>query len=425
MSRASRSLRLPLLTILAGGVIAGIGLVAATRAGGAPSADPAAAAVAAPAPADAGSLTADPELAAYVEAARRAELRGDPLLRCLTYPDWPGASWPTGLAAAHCHHAFDPVPSLAEVAAALATADLVTLDARYAELLARHHDEEHSESIHVALARFDASADAATVSAQWLELAPDSGWALLARASHLHAVAMAALAAGGEPLAPDQRALVAAHAAAAADAFRQALAIDPNLLPAQVGLAELALALGDDAGTDAALVAGEAIDPACLPLVRARLARLSPRHGGTYESAHAHLAQLRAAHPQRVLLALAGADEAIEAGRTMLRHERFDEAQLALRPALAGSTAPEAFEDAALATVRASRPDHASALGLLLAAARFQPGRTNVRELRARLLMAAGERTWALDILDDAPGTPAGPLLAQSGGRRTTEPVAR
>ena len=420
MSRASRSLRWPLFSILGGTLLIGAGLLA-TRAGGAPSTDPAAATAAPPPPADAGTIASDPELAAYILAAKRAGRRGDPLLRCLTYPDWPGAAWADGLAAAHCHLAFDPVPSLSEVAAALSTGDLATLDARYAELLEQHFSATPNEAIHAALDRFDASPDAATVSAQWLELAPGSAFAHAARASHLHALLEQATAAAGDA----RSAEIVAQAATVADAFRQALALEPRLPTAHAGLAEIALALGDDAGADAALAAGNAVDVACLWLVRAQLARLSPRHGGTLEQAHAYLAQVRADHPQRVLLELARADEPVENGRTMLRFERFDQAQVALRPALAATTAPEAFEDAALATVRASRPDHASALGLLLAAARYQPGRTNVRELRARLLLAAGERAWAMAILEDTSSDPTGPLLAQSGGRRAIEPVAR
>jgi hypothetical protein len=134
---------------------------------------------------------------------------------------------------------------------------------------------------------------------------------------------------------------------------------------------------------------------------------------------------LRAAHPERVLLALAGADAAIENGRAMLRHERFEEAQLALRPALVGSTAPEAFEDAAIAAARGVGRDHGAALALLLAGARYQPGRTAARELRGRLLLLAGERAWAMSVLQDVPDAPAVPLLARSGAPRAAEPLAR
>lgn len=370
----------------------------------------------------------DPALVEFVRAAHYAEDRGDPLLRCLSFPDWPGNAWPAGLAAAHCHLLFDPVPSLLEVAAALETGDIGALEARFAALLDRHFDAANpDESIHLALGRFDVSASADVVSARWLELAPDSAWARLARAAHLQAVALRLLEDRDTgPAAPADRAAGAALAVEANALYREALAVEPRLLPAQSGLAELALATGDATAAVDALMAGEALDPACLALALTRVAQLGPRHGGSIDAAHAHVQALRATYPARVLLALAAADEALARGRALLRHERFAEARIELRPALTGSTAPEAFEDAALAAVRAPTPDHGAALGMLVAASRFQPGRTVVRELRARLLMTAGERTWALAILNDVPAEPAAlSTLLAVGPRRTDDPLAR
>ncbi|MGH8029800.1 MAG: hypothetical protein ACREO3_07695, partial [Arenimonas sp.] len=368
----------------------------------------------------------DPDLVEFIRAAHHADESGDPLQRCLSFPSWPGNAWPAGLAAAHCHLAFDPVPSLADVGTALDSGDLATLDARYQALLDSHFDAvAPNEGLHLALERFDISADADVTSARWLELAPDSAWARLARGAHLHAVAAHLLEDGEDgPAAPSDRAAGAALAVEATTLYQDALAIEPRLMPAHAGVAGLALAIGDDAAAVEALVAGEAIDPACLALVHTRIAQLGPRHGGTAEAAHAHLAALRAAHPQRVLLALAAADEALAGGRSMLHHERFAEAQRELRPALTGTTSPEAFEDAAIASVRAPMPDHDAALGMLVAASRYQTGRTVVRELRARLLMEAGERTWALSILNDVPAEPAAmSRLLAVGPRRITEPL--
>jgi hypothetical protein len=249
----------------------------------------------------------------------------------------------------------------------------------------------------------------------------------MARAAHLHTVAMHLLEDGeAGPPAPEDHAAGAALAVDAAALYREALAIDPRLVPAHAGLADLALATGDDAGAAAALVAGEALDPGCLALARTRVAQLGPRHGGSVAAAHAWLAALRAAHPARVLLALAAADEGLAGGRSMLRHERFTEAQLELRPAFTGTTSPEAFEEAAIAAVRSSTPDHDAALGMLIAASRYQPGRTVVRELRARLLMEAGERAWAMLILNDVPAEPAAmSRLLAAGPRRVAEPLPR
>jgi hypothetical protein len=427
MSRNPRSTRWPFLAALAIALVSGASLLAA-RDDGRVEPQPVQLAVVVPEQ-PTGPAIVDPDLLAFVRAAHHAEERGDPLLRCLTFPDWPGNAWPEGLAAAHCHLLFDAVPSLTEVSASLEGGNLDALQARYADLLESHFDPATpGEGIHAAFARFDVSAQADAVSARWLELAPDSHWAKLARGAHLQAVAMRLLEDGEDgPAAPADRAAGAALAVEAGTLYREALAIEPRLMPAHAGLAELALAIGDDAAALAALHEGEAIDPACLSLAQTHVAQLGPRHGGTVEAAQAHLAALRGAHPARLLLALAGAGEPLANGRSMLHHERFAEAQLALRPALMGTTAPEAFEDAAVAAVRAPTPDHGAALGMLVAASRFQPGRTVVRELRARLLMEAGERAWALAILNDAPGEPAAlsRLLLAAGPHRADEPLAR
>lgn len=428
--RSSRSPRWPFLAALGIALVSGASLLAVARDDGRGEPQPEAP-VAAPEPEVAtGPQIVDPDLLAFVRAAHHADERGDPLLRCLTFPDWPGNAWPAGLAAAHCHERFDAVPSLHEISVSLEAGNLPAIEARYADLLAAHFDPvAPTEGIHLALERFDISAEADAVSTRWLELAPQSPWAKLVRGAHLQAVALRLLEDGEDgPAAPADRAAGAALAVEAATLYREALALDARLLPAHAGLAALAQAVGDDAGTMAELQAGEALDPACLTLARTHLAELGPRHGGTVEAAHAYLGELRAAHPERVLLALAGADEALANGRAMLHHERFTEAQLALRAALSGTTAPEAFEDAAVAAVRAPSPDHGAALGLLVAASRYETGRTVVRELRARLLMQAGERAWAMAILaDDTPAEPAqvSRLLLAAGPQRAAEPLAR
>src|SRR5687768_10363442 len=100
MSKVSRMPRWPLLVALAITLASGATLLAAG-----PGADRPAPKPVARLSTDAGPAM-DPELVAFVEGARRAQDRGDPLLRCLGFPDWPGNEWPKGLADAHCHLLF-------------------------------------------------------------------------------------------------------------------------------------------------------------------------------------------------------------------------------------------------------------------------------------------------------------------------------
>jgi hypothetical protein len=63
---------------------------------------------------------------------------------------------------------------------------------------------------------------------------------------------------------------------------------------------------------------------------------------------------------------------------------------------------------------------------MLIAASRYQPGRTVVRELRGRLLMEAGEQSWAMGVLNDVPAEPvAMSRLLAAGPRRVAGPLPR
>jgi hypothetical protein len=394
--------------------------------------DDAPAAVAPPpslvAPTAAQAPAADPELDAFLAAARNAGERADPLERCLTFPDWPGNAWPEGLAEAHCHQVFDPVPSLAQVTVSLESGDLAGLETRYGELLARHFaGQEPTETLHAALAVFDASAEADAVSAHWLELAPTSAFALAARAEHLRAGAWAAWGSGDETQTQEDRTNAAALADVAIAQYQLALAREPRLLPALTGLADMATLAGRTDVQADAFARAEALDPGCLALAQVHMAALSPRHGGTHEAMAAFARDVQARNPQRPLLALVAALEPIDRGQAMTRHERFGEARTELRPALLSATDPQAFEAAAVAAVRAPVPDHAAALALLVASLRFRDGDATVRDLRTRLLMNAGERTWAMALMDRAPAPVAGPEanLVAHAGVQPTERLAR
>ena len=130
----------------------------------------------------------------YLVAVRAAQGIEDPMARCLAWPDLPGSVLPEGNVRAHCRYHFTPMPTPAEVEAHLdaGTVDALAtlLESRFAE---HHGAADPDESVHLfynvfsALARKDA-ATAHRITTRWLEAAPDSAHATLARARVLAAL---------------------------------------------------------------------------------------------------------------------------------------------------------------------------------------------------------------------------------------------
>lgn len=221
---------------------------------------------------------------AYFSQAREAERLDDPLARCLAYPDLPGNRWPDGHAEAHCrYHAFRPLP-LATVEGYLDRGELAALDAVFEALLAAHFSEAGSEEIHVAIEAFDQSEEAGRISGRWLELAPRSPYALLARANHYKDAAWDARGGKWASETPiEQMRRMGVLAEQAVPLFRRAIALEPRLMPAYVGLLSVAM-LGSREHLEREAYRGAmAHDPACVDFARQRMASLAPRWGGDYE----------------------------------------------------------------------------------------------------------------------------------------------
>lgn len=222
----------------------------------------------------------------YLLQAREAERLDGWLERCLAYPDLPDTAWPAGHAAAHCHvHAARPL-GLDEVEARLERGDAAGLEAQLDQLLARHFtDAVDNEDIHVVVAGFrDAGPEADRVSARWLSLAPRSAWAHLARGNHFRAAAWKARGSRWARETPDaSMRRMRVFAGQAVPMFREALRIDPALMPAYEGLLNMGMLDSDDAGIREAMAGAERHDPACLDIATLRMQSLEPRWGGSYE----------------------------------------------------------------------------------------------------------------------------------------------
>jgi len=243
----------------------------------------------------------------YFIRASEAERFDDPLQRCLAYPDLPGNRWPEGHAAAHCRfHALEPL-ALADFEDRLERGEAAALDELLDRLLAKHFAEGgDGEDIHVAIGAFsDANADTDRVSARWLELAPASAYAHLARANYYRDAAWNAR--GGKWASETPRESLRRMTDMVDQAvplFRRAIRIEPRLMPAYAGLLNVAMLDSRPGVEREALTGAAAQDPACLEIARLRMNALQPRWGGSYEEMLSYAAELSKHVARRPQLAI-------------------------------------------------------------------------------------------------------------------------
>lgn len=334
---------------------------------------------------------------AFLVSAKRAEALADPLARCLAYPDYPGNAWPKGLAAAYCHYEHDPAVTLAMLREALDKHALSALEARYKADLERHFAKDgFSEIIHKDFEIFDASQESGQLTQRWLEQTPHSAYALVARATYFDAMAGKARGTDWASDTPEENLQrMREFAAKAIEGFRQAIAIEPRLMEAYVGLGDAAKLAGDEASEARAFDDGMAIDPACKVLTGYRMNQLTPRWGGSYLAMAALGSRLEAFVPQRPLLALNTVWPQVDLADMTSREVSYERGLKVLQPVLAQSALATVSEDVALWSDHVD-PDRWQQLMLLLEASRFRDVRQSAALLRGRLLLlVAREPAWA------------------------------
>ena len=317
--------------------------------------------------------------------ARAAEEIADPLQRCLGFPVLPGTKWPKGLIESHCEYAHGPRPSEKEVVAHIDAGDVAWLEQTYRTWLDRHFSETNfSEHIHDLFDYFGGDYESGRLTQRWLQLAPDSPFALTARAQFYMGLGWEARGKWViSQTPPEQIAQMEAHHAKAIEFFQQAIAKEPRMLPAYAGLVELGR--NDKDLGDSAFEAGRRIDPACKVLMSSRMHMLLPRWGGSYAQMFALEQQMLPYMEKRPLLALSRAWPYIDMADELRQEKKYDDAVAALQPMVAITSNPELQEDLGSVLMRADRSDKWQALAYLVAAKRFRPGRAQVATDRAWL----------------------------------------
>jgi len=341
----------------------------------------------------------------FIEKAKQAEAIKDPLKRCLAYPDYPDNQWPIGMAAAHCHLAFDPAITLDEVRGYLDRHAVAELDARFKADLDRHFSKDHfSEVIHRDFEGFDESVASGQLSMRWVEMAPGSPYALTARGQYF--LAMAGKARGGKwaaDTAPENMQRMSEFLDQSIANYHEALALEPRLLQADAGIIAAAAFESRHDPQDGAFAHGMSVDPACKVLTAAKMVNLEPRWGGSYAAMNALAVQLSAYVPQRPLLALNTIWPQVDAADMVSKNDSYNAATRMLRSVLSNSTNALAFDRMGRWMDHTTSVDRWEQLVILLESSRFYQGTQEANRIRGRLLVnLAREPKWAIDSLKAA-----------------------
>lgn len=341
----------------------------------------------------------------FIEKAKQAETIKDPLKRCLAYPDYPGNHWPASLAAAYCHFVFDPAITLDDVRGYLDRNAFAELDARFKADLDRHFSkDDFSEVIHRDFDGFDASVASGQLSMRWIETAPRSPYALTARGEYF--LAMARKARGGRWAAdtpPENMQRMSEFVDKSIESFQQALALEPRLQQADVGITSAASYESRYDALKAAFEHGMSMDPACKVLTGAMMENLEPRWGGSYAAMTALAVQLSAYVQQRPLLALNTIWPQVDAADMASRNDSYDAGVRMLRSVLTDSANAMAFDKMGTWLDHATSADRWEQLVILLEASRFGTETQEASRIRGRLLLnLAKEPKWAIDSLKTA-----------------------
>ncbi len=126
------------------------------------------------------------ELRAFFEAAAKAEAIGDPLQRCLGYPDPPGSNWSRVVADAYCHYSTLPLPSQAELIGLIRTGHAEELDRRLSDAVQKERTDPNSRGLidRIYLADFASSSpELRDAIESWKKQRPQSAFAYAASAT--------------------------------------------------------------------------------------------------------------------------------------------------------------------------------------------------------------------------------------------------
>lgn len=332
--------------------------------------------------------------------ARAAERIADPLQRCLAWPDIPGNQWPEGHTQAHCRDHMIRTIAIEEIAAYLDEGDMAGLESRFDVFLMRHFSSDFGEDIHYAFDGFrSTSENSDELSALWLDKAPDSAYANLARA--LFYSSSAGEARGTKWAAETPREgmrRMSAFVEQAISLYERAIALEPRLMPAYVGMLHAGMIDSRPDRERKAIEGAWAMDPGCPSMTKTHMISLRPRWGGSYERmlALANRLEPHVAHRPHLAIYL-GAPYA-DRGNRLIAEDEFNTATLELLDIAVARGSNEDYlrEAANVAFNLADVPrDEWKALAYLLQESRFRSSDAWGNRIIGRMLVRL-EPEWSL-----------------------------
>lgn len=368
----------------------------------------------APAASSAGHEMASDALNAHLATIKDVEVIPDDIERCLAYPDLPGNAWVSGSAGARCRLIRIPGPSLPEIERALDKAGGERdLEEKFGRILQEHYTDQYHRGLLFAAFPFDASEDAGRIAERWVKRAPESAFARVALAQYRLAMAWQAR---GEryvsDTSPGRLGTMRRLVVQAVPLFEKALAIEPRLMPACLGLIDIGMLVGDVAMKNRGVSACDRADPASWQLMRMRMAAAQPKWGGSPQE----ITELVEVARQRVatnpaLGEFLGAERRLEA-KALFDAERWSEAMPVLESIVHVAPDPLYLGYAGRAARKLKNNKHA--LAYLSQALRLAPEDIYLLSARAALF----------DDMDDYPRAIADAERAIALGSKSGHPHA-
>jgi tetratricopeptide (TPR) repeat protein len=225
------------------------------------------------------------ELNAFLAKVASAEAIGDPLRRCLAYPDPPGSHWPPDTIAAYCRYHNLPVVGLAEARSLIESGHADKLDRRLREALRLQRGDPDLRGLLDETYQLDFGSpmgDARKTLDSWKAQSPRSAFAYAA--SGYAYVNAAQAARGGKWIGLTSAAQLAAMRdllALARKDLDRAVELDPHVTPIYKAMLMTAKLEGDDSYAEAAIRHGLEVDPANFSIYVHMMAMAEPKWGGS------------------------------------------------------------------------------------------------------------------------------------------------
>lgn len=328
------------------------------------------------------------EVRSYLEQARKADFMPDPLARCLAWPEIPGAQWPEGLVEAHCDYNYAPHLTLAQLDQHLREGTIATLEATLRSDLQRHYsDDNFSEIIHAHFFDFDGSEESGRLTQAWVDAAPESPFAQVARGHWNRQMAGKARGTKWASETPRENfERMGQYNDAAIANYERALELEPRLTEAHAGIIDVATLGGHREAMASAVKRARELAPACRAWGHQLMGALEPRWGGSLEEMLQFAETVKPYVAERPLASIVAVMPQLTLANELYRAEKWSEAEDVARNATLKTTHIAAYRDAGLSIYHQKTGNRWEALMYLLGESRFPDGSAFAARQRGRLI---------------------------------------